>query len=140
MAPPLFFSFLPIVGDRRRRGEQKKRSPAPNAHACMWDCVCVRNTRARTLRCLIDWGWQTGQSQTPTRFPASTRYRPKIFTHDKGQETGKSATILFLQILPSPASLFLSTALIFLEFCLTFEFIDIRASSQQSRIRENLPH
>jgi len=75
-------------------GEESKKGSPARMHACMWDHVCVRNTR-HTLRCLIDWGWQTGQSQTPTRFPASTRCRPKIFTHDKGQETGKSATILF---------------------------------------------
>lgn len=94
---------LLLFSTDRRRQKKAKRAKRGARPECTRACgiTCAWETRARTLSCLIDWGWQTGQSQTPTRFPASTRCRPKIFTHDKGQETGKSATILFSRFLPS---------------------------------------
>lgn len=128
-------TLLLFSTDRRRQKKAKrvKRGARPECtRAC--GITCAWETRARTLRCLIDWGWQTGQSQTPTRFPASTRCRPKIFTHDKGQETGKSATILFSRFFPLALSPSLSrhSGRIFKAFydsVSLFQFIDIQSIS-----------
>jgi len=95
-ASPFFFYRSSAVEE----GEESKKGSPARMHACMWDHVCVRNTRTYT-KMSNRLGLADGTvAETPTRFPASTRCRPKIFTHDKGQETGKSATILFSRFFP----------------------------------------